>query len=310
MLNKTLFLVIAVLATAQSNTEQPLKPKFNLNQLLANRPVLNNLINNPEIQAQISAGLSQFQAQPPKQEAPTPAPAVPGALISQLNVTAEDLQFYTDLLVLNLNFFVERLQLSDIEKNAVLQAIPKLIAANNQQDIVDAIEPLIFSGLIVFFEDPYIIFEDNPYKEAARRFLTLFFQSPQAPAFLADPATQAQVLAYVDQLFASSDLTVTINNFMAQLNQYLMAATTQEIKPYIAQYLPELYQLIRDETDFTSIATIAYQYSITNSVQLYSMLMGIVMPIITGQQSDMMIEGAKVFASLKHLAQAAANNQH
>lgn len=221
MLNKSLFLLVALLAVSTHSAEQ-LKPKFNLNQLLANRPILNNLINNPEIQAQISAGLTQLQEfdkqLPPRQEAPTPAPpVVPGALLQSLNVTAESLQFYTDLLVLNLNFFVQRLQLSSTEKNAILQAIPKLIAANSQQDIVDAIEPLIFSGLIVFFEDPYIIFEDNPYQEAARRFLALFFDSPQAPEFLKDPAVQAQVLAYVDQLFSSPDLTVTANNFMEQL---------------------------------------------------------------------------------------------
>lgn len=89
-----------------------------------------------------------------------------------------------------------------------------------------------------------------------------------------------------------------------------MAATTQELKPYIAQYLPELYNLVQNENDFTTIMTISYQYAITNSVQLYSLLMGIIMPIISGQQSDMMVEGAKVFASLKQLAQVYANSQH
>lgn len=221
MSTKSLFLLIALLAVSSHSAEQ-LKPKFNLNQLLANRPILNNLINRPEIQAQISAGLSQLQQfdkqSPPRQVAPTPAPtAVPGELLQSLNVTAESLKFYTDLLVLNLNFFVEHLQLTSTEKNAILQAIPKLIAANNQQDIVNAIEPLIFSGLIVFFEDPYIIFEDNPYQEAARRFLAIFFDSPQAPEFLKDPAVQDQVLSYVDQLFSSPDLTVTFNNFQQQL---------------------------------------------------------------------------------------------
>lgn len=89
-----------------------------------------------------------------------------------------------------------------------------------------------------------------------------------------------------------------------------MAATTQELKPYIAQYLPELYNLIQNENDFTNIIMISYQYAITNSVQLYSLLMGIIMPIISGQQSDMMVNGAKVLASLKQLAQVAANGQH
>lgn len=313
MLSKSVFLLVAILAVSAQSAEE-LQPKFSLNQLLANRPVLNNIINNPQIQAQISAGLNQFQGYekqvPPRQEAPGPVDAViPGELLQQLNVTTESLKFYTDLLVLNLNFFVERLELSSTEKNAVLQAIPKLIAANNQQDVVDAIEPLIFSGFIVFFEDPYIIFEDNPYQEAARRFLTLFFASPQAPEFLADPQVQAQVLAYVDQLFASSDLTVTFNSLMDQLNQYLMAATTQELKPYIAQYLPELYNLIKNENDFTTIVTISYQYAITNSVQLYSLVMGIVMPLISGQQSDMMVQGTKLLASLNQLVEA-ANKQH
>lgn len=89
-----------------------------------------------------------------------------------------------------------------------------------------------------------------------------------------------------------------------------MAATTQELKPYIAQYLPELYNLIQNENDFTNIIMISYQYAITNSVQLYSLLMGIIMPIISGQQSDMMVNSAKVLASLKQLAQVAANGQH
>lgn len=89
-----------------------------------------------------------------------------------------------------------------------------------------------------------------------------------------------------------------------------MASTTQELKPYIAQYLPELYNLIQNENDFTNIIMISYQYAITNSVQLYSLLMGIIMPIISGQQSDMMVNGAKVLASLKQLAQVAANGQH
>lgn len=89
-----------------------------------------------------------------------------------------------------------------------------------------------------------------------------------------------------------------------------MASTTQELKPYIAQYLPELYNLIQNENDFTNIIMISYQYAITNSVQLYSLLMGIIMPIISGQQSDMMVNSAKVLASLKQLAQVAANGQH
>lgn len=88
-----------------------------------------------------------------------------------------------------------------------------------------------------------------------------------------------------------------------------MAATTQELKPYIAQYLPELYNLIKNENDFTTIVTISYQYAITNSVQLYSLVMGIVMPLISGQQSDMMVQGTKLLASLNQLVEA-ANKQH
>lgn len=292
------FVIVATaLALAQAGP-QGLDKRFNLNDL-------NNLIKDPKVQEGINQGLNLLNGLNGNTVPVNTVPETPkvnsDSLISQtLNVSDEDIQFYVELITVNLNFLVNRTSLSELEKKAIQEAIPRILAARTQQEIIDAIEPLIFSGLIVFFQDPYIIFEANPYAEAARRFLIQFFNSEQAPEFLKDPNAQAQVLAYVDQLLASNDLTATVNQFMAQLNQYLNAAVTQDIKPYVQQYLPTLYPLIQNENDFTSIATITYQYAITNSVQLYSMVLSLIMPIITGAQAEQLQQGLEMLNSMKN----------
>lgn len=302
-MNKALFFIIAasVLAVAQS-APQEARLKFNLGQFL-NNPNLQNQINqglsqlkDPQVQSQINQGLDQLinqldVANNVNIETPLPTQAA-DTLVSNLNVSEADLEFVTGLIQVNLQYFVNTTSLSQLEKNAILSAIPRILAAQTIQDIVDAVEPLIFSGFIVFFEDPYIIFSSNPYLEASKRFLQMFFVSPQAPDFLQDPATQAQVIAYVDTIFASNNITITMDMLLTQVNTYLSAAVIQDVKPYIQQYLPDLFPLVQYETDFTTIATIFYQYAVTNSVQLYTAVLGLIMPMITSAQSSEQIQQA------------------
>ncbi len=144
---------------------------------------------------------------------------IPGAMLLSVfpNTTSAQVQFYVDLIKLNLDYYVKMGAVSELVRNSIMNALPKIIVANTQKELLDAVEPLIMGAFVVYFEDPFIIFTENPYKEAATRFLKQFFASPQAPDFLDDPKIQAQILSVVDEVFSSKNLTVTFNNFLKQM---------------------------------------------------------------------------------------------
>jgi len=92
----------------------------------------------------------------------------------------------------------------------------------------------------------------------------------------------------------------------------LTASTVQTLKPFIEKYLPDLFQLIKTETEFTKIFMIAYQYAVTNTSQLYSMIAGLILPLFNGQMKseNFLQDTADVLTQLSQLVQvAAAMNQ-
>lgn len=61
---------------------------------------------------------------------------------------------------------------------------------------------------------------------------------------------------------------------------YLNAATSQELKPLVGQYLPELYALIENETDLAIIFEIVTSYVVTQGLELYQIFMNLLNPIL------------------------------
>ena len=59
-------------------------------------------------------------------------------------------------------------------------------------------------------------------------------------------------------------------------NAYLQIALAQQIKPLIQQNIPDLYLLIENESDITSVLNIVYSYVVTNAVTLYTQVIQLV----------------------------------
>ena len=89
--------------------------------------------------------------------------------------------------------------------------MPLVLNSKTAAEAFGHIEPLVLTGLGVFFQDVSIVFDQYPYVAAGKKFVELYFASPEAPEFLKDPATQAMVLAYIDTAFRQENLNDVIN---------------------------------------------------------------------------------------------------
>ncbi len=185
-MNKSLLVIIALLAAFSTTVQSASDGKKSISLLNAlNLPnnfengldAIKNLINNYE---------------------GTESSAVP-------QVSDENFQLFAEWLALNIKFVVNKSDLDDATKKVILDIVPKILKAKSLEEIQVILEPVILTGLGLFFQDPFIIFSPRPYFEATKRILQQFFDSPEAPEFLKDPAQQQVIIEYVDKLFATND---------------------------------------------------------------------------------------------------------
>lgn len=160
--------------------------------------------------------------------------------------------------------------------------LPDLLDANSEEEILQIIRPFLLFGIGTYFNDAYIVFAEEPFLEATKRFLQQYFDSPEAPVFLKNDALlQANILAYVDQVYTSDNVTEAMMQIGNDLSTYFDAATSQQFKDVIQQYVPTLYPLIQNEPTLSNQLTIVYTYVVSQAVELYSSFMMIFTSFMT-----------------------------
>lgn len=300
---KTLIFVVAVSVLAESiqstsdvvpsfRKSRFIAPKvraarqFNLNSLTNNINTglssLTNALSNGDLQNNINTGvntlgkindaLNNLKIEVPQLDANS---LVKATNPLDITLSPSDLKLLTDLVNLNVQFLVARAGLDATTTNLLLEVVPQLLSATTQAELQAILDPLILTGLGIFFQDPYIIFSQHPYLEATKRVLNMFFASPEAPEFLKDPLVQAMVLEYVDKYFATNDPLSAITLAAMDVFMYANVASGQEIKPLVQMYLPELYVLIENETDLEVMFNIVYSYAVTQAVVVYNMVLNL-----------------------------------
>lgn len=290
-MNKSLFFLIAVsvfTVTVESRSLDGAKPRLNFNNL-------NTLLKDPKFQNHISNGIDLLAdlSQTLKNDVPKVVmPKVEMPKIEMLKLDAENVEMPTlnllsnmsdadfqdliGLLQVNIEFFINKANISSVVKDQLITVLPLVLNSKTAAEAFGHIEPLVLTGLGVFFQDVSIVFDQYPYVAAGKKFVELYFASPEAPEFLKDPATQAMVLAYIDTAFRQENLNDIINKIYGDVNAYLQIALAQQIKPLIQQNIPDLYLLIENESDITSVLNIVYSYVVTNAVTLYTQVIQLV----------------------------------
>lgn len=290
-MNKSLFFLIAVsvfTVTVESRSLDGAKPRLNFNNL-------NTLLKDPNFQNHISNGIDLLAdlSQTLKNDVPKvvmPKIEMPKIEMPKLdaenvemptlnllsNMSDADFQDLIGLLQVNIEFFINKANISSIVKDQLITVLPLVLNSKTAAEAFGHIEPLVLTGLGVFFQDVSIVFDQYPYVAAGKKFVELYFASPEAPEFLKDPATQAMVLAYIDTAFRQENLNDVINKIYGDVNAYLQIALAQQIKPLIQQNIPDLYLLIENESDITSVLNIVYSYVVTNAVTLYTQVIQLV----------------------------------
>lgn len=290
-MNKSLFFLIAVsvfTVTVESRSLDGAKPRLNFNNL-------NTLLKDPNFQNHISNGIDLLAdlSQTLKNDVPKVVmPKVEMPKIEMLKLDAENVEMPTlnllsnmsdadfkdliGLLQVNIEFFINKANISSVVKDQLITVLPLVLNSKTAAEAFGHIEPLVLTGLGVFFQDVSIVFDQYPYVAAGKKFVELYFASPEAPEFLKDPATQAMVLAYIDTAFRQENLNDVINKIYGDVNAYLQIALAQQIKPLIQQNIPDLYLLIENESDITSVLNIVYSYVVTNAVTLYTQVIQLV----------------------------------
>lgn len=290
-MNKSLFFLIAVsvfTVTVESRSLDGAKPRLNFNNL-------NTLLKDPNFQNHISNGIDLLAdlSQTLKNDVPKVVmPKVEMPKIEMLKLDAENVEMPTlnllsnmsdadfkdliGLLQVNIEFFINKANISSVVKDQLITVLPLVLNSKTAAEAFGHIEPLVLTGLGVFFQDVSIVFDQYPYVAAGKKFVELYFASPEAPEFLKDPATQAMVLAYIDTAFRQENLNDIINKIYGDVNAYLQIALAQQIKPLIQQNIPDLYLLIENESDITSVLNIVYSYVVTNAVTLYTQVIQLV----------------------------------
>lgn len=290
-MNKSLFFLIAVsvfTVTVESRSLDGAKPRLNFNNL-------NTLLKDPNFQNHISNGIDLLAdlSQTLKNDVPKvvmPKVEMPKIEMPKLdaenvemptlnllsNMSDADFQDLIGLLQVNIEFFINKANISSVVKDQLITVLPLVLNSKTAAEAFGHIEPLVLTGLGVFFQDVSIVFDQYPYVAAGKKFVELYFASPEAPEFLKDPATQAMVLAYIDTAFRQENLNDIINKIYGDVNAYLQIALAQQIKPLIQQNIPDLYLLIENESDITSVLNIVYSYVVTNAVTLYTQVIQLV----------------------------------
>ena len=198
-MNKSLLLIIALSATLATSVQSTsdLKKSFSL---------LTNALANPNLQKNINNGVNALNDVVKNLKSLEQVPQMEVTSLLQRNMSQPDMQLMIEWATLNIQFFVNKTDLDTGTKKVIMSMILQLLNAKTLEEVQAIIDPVLLTGLGIFFQDPYIIFNAHPYREAAKRILNMFFASPEAPDFLKDPAQQAMVLQYVDKLFATNDL--------------------------------------------------------------------------------------------------------
>lgn len=285
-MNKSLFFLIAVsvfTVTVESRSLDGAKPRLNFNNL-------NTLLKDPNFQNHISNGIDLLADLSQTLKNDVPKVVMPKIEMPKLdaenvemptlnllsNMSDADFQDLIGLLQVNIEFFINKANISSIVKDQLITVLPLVLNSKTAAEAFGHIEPLVLTGLGVFFQDVSIVFDQYPYVAAGKKFVELYFASPEAPEFLKDPATQAMVLAYIDTAFRQENLNDVINKIYGDVNAYLQIALAQQIKPLIQQNIPDLYLLIENESDITSVLNIVYSYVVTNAVTLYTQVIQLV----------------------------------
>lgn len=285
-MNRSLFFLIAVsvfTVTVESRSLDGAKPRLNFNNL-------NTLLKDPNFQNHISNGIDLLADLSQTLKNDVPKVVMPKVEMPKLeaenvemptlnllsNMSDADFQDLIGLLQVNIEFFINKANISSIVKDQLITVLPQVLNSKTAAEAFGHIEPLVLTGLGVFFQDVSIVFDQYPYVAAGKKFVELYFASPEAPEFLKDPATQAMVLAYIDTAFRQENLNDVINKIYGDVNAYLQIALAQQIKPLVQQNIPDLYLLIENESDITSVLNIAYSYVVTNAVTLYTQVIQLV----------------------------------
>lgn len=284
-----LLLGLSVLATTVYSAPELYRkhpaPKFNLNILtdaLKNPNLVNNIVKGvDQLKEAIDNNLDSNSVTPGMKLDDLIGSAPEINLGGNMTIPAEQVDFLLGLLQVNLEYLLNSTNLlGSATQGILLDLVPQLLQAKNETEVLALLNPLILTGIGMFFQDPYILFHPTPYLEATRRFLQMFFASPDAPEFLKDPAMQMYILGYVEELFALNDINVAAMQLGMDVFMYLNAATSQELKPLVGQYLPELYALIENETDLAIIFEIVTSYVVTQGLELYQIFMNLLNPIL------------------------------
>lgn len=275
-----IFITISVLAVAVQATE--VKPRFNLKDILTDVNDKINNGNNMDISditdlldgnnGNINSIVDGIKDALDNLAATTKPPIVNQAQNEMIK----------ELAIMNLEFFIKRSELDQAQKTVLIDLLPDLLEARTEEEIMKLLRPFLVVGLGSYFNDLNLIFSETPFQDAARMFLQQYYASPEAPDFLKnDPQLQADILAYVDQVFNSPNITSALMQIGEELGTYLDSASSDQFKQLIQTYLPSLYPLIQNEQTLTVQFTILYTYVVSQSVELYTSFMNIFTSFMT-----------------------------
>lgn len=269
----TLTILLAVLASNTMSIENQ-KRKFQsfnlgkLNDVLNDKNSQKNILNGINLIKDISNIFKKPIANP--KEA-TNIPTTPNPMFP--DYTNE--QFIKDIVEINVKFLINRIGLGETEKAMITNKLPEMINSKTPEELFKVLEPFFLGAIGTYFNDPSLMFAPNPYAEACRLVLQMYFASPEAPEFLKDTATQQQIYKYYNNLVTLNDLDKITNKITMDVFTYMNTAGAMEIKPIIAQLLPELYPLVQNENNVENIYTIAQSYIVTKVAFYYQSLMNI-----------------------------------
>ena len=163
-----------------------------------------------------------------------------------------------DMINMAIESYIEENIQDPVIKEHLLKFLPDLIAklsqTNSSDQAWEIISPVIVAHLAGLLNDSSLLQSPKPYEQAWTIVYNMLMADPNVPEVLKMPQIQLILAKFFANLTAGMDLMLAIECVLPDMEAFINEQILIAIKQYMQEFVPQLYDIVKDETDLQAIS--------------------------------------------------------
>jgi hypothetical protein len=163
-----------------------------------------------------------------------------------------------DMINMAIESYIEENIQDPVIKEHLLKFLPDLIAklsqTNSSDQAWEVISPVIVAHLAGLLNDSSLLQSPMPYEQAWMIVYNMLMADPNVPQALKMPQVQFILAKFFANLTAGMDLMLAIECVLPDIEAFVNEQILIAIKQYMQEFVPQLYDVVKDETDLQAIS--------------------------------------------------------